>query len=331
MNLRSIASLLFLLLILIAPSLQAQTKIIFDTDFGGDADDLGALAMLHYFIDTKEADLLAIMSWSHESRVVSAIDAVNRYYGHPDIPIGIRSHDPYQEDWHYTGPLADQLPHQKTNSDAPLAVDLYRQILAAQPDQSVKLVTVGPLKNIQDLIQSKPDQHSPLTGLKLMEQKINEMVVMGGKFPAGENEWNFDGGMSNVTQFVFEKIDIPVVFSGYEIGFPIKTGAAFNDLANDHPLYLGWMHFSKNAPWMKENFEGKILDNASYDQTAILYAVKGGIGNWWDKKDDGYLKIEADGDNQWVKGESRNQSYLVLRKDPDQMADLIESIMLHRK
>ena len=29
--------------------LHAQTKIIFDTDFGGDADDLGAIAMLHEF------------------------------------------------------------------------------------------------------------------------------------------------------------------------------------------------------------------------------------------------------------------------------------------
>ena len=32
----------------------AQVKIIFDTDIGGDADDLGALAMLHNFVDKKE-------------------------------------------------------------------------------------------------------------------------------------------------------------------------------------------------------------------------------------------------------------------------------------
>jgi len=43
---------------------QAQTKIIFDTDFGGDADDLGALAMLHHFVDKEECELAAIMCWS---------------------------------------------------------------------------------------------------------------------------------------------------------------------------------------------------------------------------------------------------------------------------
>ena len=40
---------------------QAQTRIIFDTDFGIDADDLGAQAMLHHFVDKNECELAAIM------------------------------------------------------------------------------------------------------------------------------------------------------------------------------------------------------------------------------------------------------------------------------
>ena len=70
-----------------------QVKIIFDTDLGGDFDDLGALAMLHHFVDKQECDLLAVMCWSTEQYAVSAIDAVNRYYGHPDIPVGTRKGD----------------------------------------------------------------------------------------------------------------------------------------------------------------------------------------------------------------------------------------------
>ena len=43
-------SVLFITLFLIFTCfLTAQAKIIFDTDFGGDADDLGALAMLNHF------------------------------------------------------------------------------------------------------------------------------------------------------------------------------------------------------------------------------------------------------------------------------------------
>ncbi len=44
----------------------AQTRIIFDTDFGIDADDLGALAMLHHFVDKNECELAAVMCWSTE-------------------------------------------------------------------------------------------------------------------------------------------------------------------------------------------------------------------------------------------------------------------------
>jgi hypothetical protein len=62
-----------------------QARIIFNTDFGGDAEDLEVLVMLHHYIDKKECDVLAIMCWSTEMYAVSAIDAVNRYCHHPEI------------------------------------------------------------------------------------------------------------------------------------------------------------------------------------------------------------------------------------------------------
>jgi hypothetical protein len=42
------------------PSILAQPKIIFDTDFGGDTDDFGALAMLHYLMHKGECEILAV-------------------------------------------------------------------------------------------------------------------------------------------------------------------------------------------------------------------------------------------------------------------------------
>ena len=46
---------LLLLAFLFLPLLlSGQVKLIYDTDFGGDADDLGALAMLHQFVDRGE-------------------------------------------------------------------------------------------------------------------------------------------------------------------------------------------------------------------------------------------------------------------------------------
>ncbi|MEM1136710.1 MAG: hypothetical protein AAGI07_12810, partial [Bacteroidota bacterium] len=175
---------------------------------------------------------------------------------------------------------------------------------------------------------STADEYSPLSGKELVEKKVKKFVVMGGKFPAGKEEWNFNGNMPNVTKDVFDKLRAPVVFLGYEIGFPIKTGKVFNTIDTNIPLYTGFMHFSQNAPWMKNNFNGEILDNASYDQTAVLFAVREGLGIFWNEVIGGYLEIDKNGDNRWIQSERGNQSYLVLKESPKEIATLIEKLML---
>ena len=117
-------------------------KLIFDTDFGGDADDLGALAMLNHFENAGEAELLAVMGWNLEEYSVRAIDAVNTYYGNPDIPIGRRSGEAEEIPWNHSKPIADVLPHDVTVENAPEATALYREILAENEDTSIVIVTV---------------------------------------------------------------------------------------------------------------------------------------------------------------------------------------------
>lgn len=323
--------LLILVFIVALPTLlSAQVKIILDTDFGGDADDLGALAMLHHFIDKKECELLAIMSWQLEENAVAGIDAVNQYYKHPDIPIGSRKGSMHFTDWNHSKPIADHFRSTLRAQDVPDATSLYRSILAKAADQEVIIITVGPLKNIQDLLQSKPDSISALSGLALVHQKVKEFVIMGGQFPSGESEWNFNGNMPGVTKYVLDKIKVPVTFSGYEIGLGIKTGEVFNSMDQNSPLYIGYKHFSKNASWVNESFKGKILDNATYDQTAVLYAVRGGIGTLWDRVEGGYCKPDKSGGNQWVTGSKTNHAYLRLKASNEEMAELIEGLMLGR-
>ena len=319
----------FLISCLWAHSLSAQPQIIFDTDFGGDADDLGALVMLHNLVEKEECNLLAVMCWSTDQYVVPAVDAVNRFYHHPDIPIGVRKAEIQMTDWNHSKPIAEAFPYELTFEKASDATLLYRKILAAQEDHSLTIVTVGPLKNIQNLLQSKPDAYSPLNGKALIEQKVKEFVIMGGKFPSGEKEWNFDGGMAGVTQFVLENITVPITFSGFEVGVDIKTGAVFNQLDPHTPLYIGFMHFSQHAPWMKSYFKGKILDNSTYDQTAVLYAVRSGLGEYWEKITGGYCKADPHGGNTWVNGEVTNHAYLKLIVDHEDMETLIEAIMLN--
>ncbi len=310
--------------------LQAQPKIIFDTDIGGDADDLGALAMLHNYVKSGDCELLAIMNWGTDEFAVPAIDAINRFYLHPDIPIGTRKDGITTSDLQYNKVIADNFEYTLTYNDVPDATDLYRKILASADDSSITIIAVGPLLNIQRLIQSQPDSFSPLTGAELISEKVKEFSIMGGKFPKGENEWNFNGNMPGVTKFVIENLDVPIVFSGFELGEQIKTGAIFNEIDKDTPLYQGFLYFSEHAPWIKANFEGKILDNSTFDQTSVLYVIEGGVGDLWKKVTGGICIVDENGDNHWKKGKKTNHSYLKLKKPPEEMARIIELIMLNR-
>jgi len=309
----------------------SQVKIIFDTDFGGDVDDLGALVMLNNFMNKGECDLLGVMCWQTEQYAVSAIDAVNCYYKHPDIPIGVRKGATHIDSWQYSRPIADKFYHKQSIKDAPATTQLYRQLLAKSNDKSIVIITVGPLKNIQDLINSNADSLSNLSGKELIEKKVKEFVIMGGQFPEGKKEWNFDGQMPGVTQFVIHNISVPITFTGAEVGAAIKTGAVFNSIDPNSPLYIGSMHFSQNAPWIKANFKGKILNNSTFDQTAVLYAVRNGVGTYWDRVEGGYCEPEKEnGANKWMNGPINNHSYLKLKMKPNEMALLIESMMINK-
>jgi inosine-uridine nucleoside N-ribohydrolase len=326
-KIHTITTLFFILLSLTSVS---QPRIIFDTDIGGDADDLGALVMLHNYVKRGDCELLAVMLWSTNEYAVPAVDAINRFYLHPNIPIGTRKDPTYTNETDYNKAVADNFEHKLTYNDVPDAVELYRKILASAADTSITIVTVGPLLNIQRLLQSKADSHSPLNGSDLISKKVKEFVMMGGQFPKGENEWNFNGNMPGVTKYVLRNLKVPIVFSGFELGAQIKTGAIFNNIDKNTPLYQGFMYFSEHAPWMKDQFKGKILNNSTFDQPAVLYAVNGGVGVLWEKINDGYCEAGDTGGNRWVKRSDSNHSYLKLIETPKFMALLIESIMLNR-
>lgn len=63
-------------------------QLVLDTDMLTDCDDLAALGMLHTLESMGEARLLAVTVSSREPRSAPVVDAVNTYYGRPDIPVG---------------------------------------------------------------------------------------------------------------------------------------------------------------------------------------------------------------------------------------------------
>jgi pyrimidine-specific ribonucleoside hydrolase len=184
---------LFSLSLLLTNAQQEKIKpIIFDTDMGPDYDDVGALTLLHAFADSGTVKILATLASTKYEGVAAVLNVLNTYFKKPGIPIGVPAGNAItQKDWqHWTDTLIAKYPHAiKNNSDVPDAVTLYRQILASQSDNSVTIVTVGFLTNMSNLLQSKPDQYSSLTGTELVNKKVKELVCMAGRFPTG-HEFN---------------------------------------------------------------------------------------------------------------------------------------------
>ncbi|RZM06039.1 MAG: nucleoside hydrolase [Pedobacter sp.] len=297
-------------------------RIILDSDIGQDCDDAAAMALMHKFADNGEAEILAVMFPMPDPMGAPAMDVINTYYGRPNIPIGTyKGNIPYlgQLHDHYNTKLAKQFPHDlKHGNEAPDAVKLYRKILSRQPNESVVIVTVGPQRLLSDLLQTLPDEYSKLNGRDLVEKKVKLLSIMGAEYPKG-SEWNIRIA-PDAAKFVAETWPTPIVYSGFEIGEKIRTGSrllAKRDVGS--PI---WASF-ENHPFVDK----KTNDRQSWDQTAMLYAVRG-AQDLWKVVDKGYFSFDDNSNNIWLEDEDKNHSYLTLNRPAADVANIIEELMI---
>ncbi|MEO8416091.1 MAG: nucleoside hydrolase, partial [Ginsengibacter sp.] len=208
----------------------------------------------------------------------------------------------------------------KNNSEVPDAVELYRKILAQQPDNSVTIVTIGFLTNISNLLQSGPDHYSSLNGSELVKKKVRQLVCMAGKFPKGY-EFNVKED-ARASRYVFEHWQKPVLFSGFEIGQKIKTGLPLihtNSIKNSPVKDV----FRICIPMAKEDSVGRM----SWDESAVLIAVEGYRPFY--KTKTGTIIVNEDGSNAWSPS-GNNQSYLVEDSPISDVQNIINTLMMHQ-
>lgn len=302
-----------------APGTKNPVKIILDTDFGNDCDDTGALAILHQMAYNGEAEILATMYPMNDTLGAAAIDAVNTYYGKPDVPIGTYKGDYQYKGTHndfYNSRLAQRFPNDLgSGRKAPDAVALYRKILNEQPDGSVTIVVVGPQRLIADLLISKPDSISQLDGKSLIREKVRQLVSMGTGFPKGD-EWNIRI-CPDAAQLVAAEWPTQIVYSPFEIGYAIRTGERLMTETSDaNPVRMA---FETNP------MVDSVKNRHSWDQTAVLFAVRGAAGYWNLKK--GTVHIDDTGKNTWSDTEARH-GYLEAKMPPAEMKKVIEDLMV---
>ena len=309
-------------------NLSAQVKakpipIIFDSDMGPDYDDVGAITLLHAFADSGYVNILATIASTKYEGVAAVFNVFNTYFNRPNLLIGVPKGKALElKDWqHWTDSVQLKYPHRiKKNDEVMSAVEVYRMVLSSQKDRSVTIVTTGFLTNLADLLHSEPDKYSKLNGKELIKQKVKQLVCMAGGFPVF-SEFNIKMDAAS-SQFVFDNWETPVLFSGWEIGYKVRTGLPLihNDAIINSPVKDV---FRICIPMDKQDSVGRM----SWDQTAVMAAVKG-YTPWW-QLEQGKITIANDGKNDWTK-KDLSQAYLVEALSPITVQELINKWMMHQ-
>jgi len=292
--------------------------LILDTDISSDADDAGAVAVLHGLAKQGQVKILAMMVSSSNPWSVPCLRAINAWFERAKIPIGQVQGKAVHDESKYTRAVAEAVAHHAPAA-ASDAVQLYRRILAAQNDRSVTVVSIGYLTNLRNLLQSKADTISPLDGQELVRRKVARFVCMGGQYPSGQ-EWNFAQD-AEAAAYVLTHWPTELVFVGFELGKDIITGAKLRSLPPAHPIRRSY------------ELHNKLSGRPSWDQIAVYYAVTTANGKQNDlwSKIYGRNVVENNGSNHWLNDQNAEHAYLVQQADSAKIAAIVEQLMLTEK
>ena len=264
------------------------------------------------------------MGWRHcwVNPLIIPIEIINDYFGRPDLEIGApkgegASMGGFQ---HWADSIVTKYPHRiNSTSEVPDAVAIYRKILSNQPDNSVTIVTTGFLTNLGNLLTSKPDDYSTLNGKELIAKKVRMLVSMAGKFPEGK-EFNIYVD-STASKYVFENWPGEIIFTGFEIGWEIRTGLRLiqSPVMNSPVKDV----FRISIPLSEEDKDGRM----SWDETAVLIGVYGTEGFFDTAR--GKIIVYPDGSNAWENDPGGKHQHVIQKMSVPDIARFIEDRMMH--
>lgn len=333
-------------------------RIIFDTDMLNDWDDVGALACLHALADAGECEILATVSCTRGNASVAAIEVINGYYGRSCLPVGcakgigvmgatvgvnvkIDPNAPVEKkDDHYIchykyRKLAHDYPQwvrHLDSDDAPDANGVYRKILAESPDQSVVICSTGFLTNMRRLLETGPDDFSPLDGKSLVARKVVRWVAMACKYPYGEecnSRWDWES-----SKIALENWPTEVVFSDFDYGFDVYAGRAIMEQPGPRnpvkDIFVG------STPTREQILADPVRHfrncfgvggRSAWDETAVLVAVRG--AERYCNVTRGTFRMVGDkGDDEWVPDSENGRHLRITEKTSKrEVAAVIEELM----
>ena len=328
----AVAALSSAIILRATPSPAAEPRpvpLIFDTDMCGDCDDVLALGMIHALQSRGYCRLLAVTISVDNEQAAPFVDAVNTFYGRGEIPIGVVGKGGVVEKSEFLSLVEekdaagnDRYPHALLSGrSAPAATAVLRKTLATQPDRSVVIAQVGFSTNLARLLDSPPDELSPLSGLELVRRKVKLLSLMAGAFTTIEGNRHY--GEYNVikdvksAQALAERWPTQMVYSGFEIGIALPYPAISIErdygYVPHHPLAEAYIR--RNPP---------PHNRPTWDLTSVLYGVLADRG-YFDLSPRGKATVAADGFTRFEATSRGDRAYLILK--PEQKPRVLEALV----
>ena len=257
----------------------APVKVIFESDLGNDTDDVIAMHLLHTYVETGKAELLAVNVNKKGLLPAEFADVVNTFYGRGDIPIGVIDGTSHEEDAadDYCRRTLDSVKFERSIKDyskLPAAYKLSRKLLAAQPDTSVTFISVGFSTNLAALLDSPADEYSPLGGRDLVASKVKLLSVMACNFAQPWSEFNVAQDIASARK-VFEEWPTDIVFSPWELGDQVRFKGANIDFFEWYLRYPTVEKYSNPVAIAYRKYLPMPYDRQMWDPTATIYGVEG--------------------------------------------------------
>lgn len=306
--------------------------IIFDTDFGGDIDDLPSLALLLWAERIGLVDIVGIVSVAPRSgtkdgvtyNAISAMDAVCNYFGVSDMAFGTNK-EMSSKTSNYCKSCCE-FEHTITDiSNIEDAPTFYRRALSSLPlGEKCTVVITGQTNAFSRFLSSSADSFSNLNGIELAREKIDKLVIMGGTYPTGSKETNFSAYEATPhTYNILENYPNEIYFVGGEMWDTHCGNILYDENLTWSILYQGMNEFMTNAfnngnnQWgyttLEETWHGK---SYAWDCLATMLACENNLAVTGLRLIRGTNSINNDsnsedyGKNTWVDSDTGKHYYV---------------------
>lgn len=268
---------------------------IFDTDAGADCDDIMALTYLTYAKRRGMIRLLAVTHCLDTPYGVPAIRSFFRFFGEEIPPVGRMVGGAHISD-KYVREMAEKFATDADFDEAEPAARVLRRALVEAGNECV-ICAVGQFTNIAALLESEPDDISPLDGVSLVREKCRELVLMAAKLRSADPEWNVKWDVP-AARVAFNSCPVPITVLPSETGIDMITGKeAVIKHAYSTPLTQSFIHY--NSKVCAQSCDPMTSGRHSWDPATAVYAVEG-VRDFLVKSECGRIEITDEGSTTFI-------------------------------